>query len=92
MDKLILAVILITIIIIGAVAAMLFVAVDVTTADYQISTENYESGTFIVGKRFTRPDTYELCYREQFENGLGVERWVTVSREEYLAWETENDK
>ena len=44
----------------------------------------YDAGTEIIDRRYTRPDTYELCYREQFENGLGVERWVTVSREEYI--------
>ena len=60
--------------------AMVFVVIDVATA-------NYETGVTIVGRRFTRPDTYELCYREQFDNGLAVERWVVVDKEKYLAWE-----
>ena len=51
----------------------------------------YDSGTEIIDRRYTRPDTYELCYREQFENGIGVERWVVVSKEEYLAWEAEKN-
>ena len=61
---------------------MAFITIDVATA-------NYETGVTIVGKRFTRPDTYELCYREQFENGLVIERWIVVDKEKYLAWEAE---
>ena len=74
------------------IAFMICSIVDTIIADYRISTESYESGTFIVGKRFTRPDTYELCYREQFENGLGVERWVVVNREEYINTEINRSK
>ena len=44
----------------------------------------YDAGTEIIDRRFTRPDTYELLYKTTFENGLSVEQWVSVTREEYV--------
>ena len=44
----------------------------------------YNAGTEIIDRRFTRPDTYELLYKTTFENGLSVEQWVSVTREDYI--------
>ena len=29
------------------------------------------------------PDTYEICYRTTFSNGIIIDCWKTVDREEY---------
>lgn len=52
--------------------------------DYNREDICYEVGTDVVGWRFTRPDNYELLYRTTFENGLSVDRWISVTREVYF--------
>lgn len=37
----------------------------------------------VVDSHYIPPNTYELCYRTTFSNGLIVDCWTTVSREEY---------
>lgn len=39
--------------------------------------------TEVVDRRYTPPDDYELLYRTYLSNGLIVEHWQEVSREEY---------
>lgn len=41
------------------------------------------SFTEIVDAAYTPPNTYEIHYRTTFSNGLTVDRWKEVSREEY---------
>ena len=43
----------------------------------------YKAGTDIIDKRYTPPNTYEVLYRTTFANGLSVDTWREVSREEY---------
>ena len=42
-----------------------------------------EAGVEIIDKRFTEPDCYEILRRTKFENGLTIDQWHEVSREEY---------
>lgn len=37
----------------------------------------------VVDSRYDPPNTYELCYRTTFSNGLTIDCWKMVSREEY---------
>lgn len=41
------------------------------------------SFTEIIDASYSPPNTYEICYRTTFSNGLTVDRWKEVSREEY---------
>ena len=41
------------------------------------------SFTEVVDASYTPPNTYEIRYRTTFSNGLTVDRWKEVSREEY---------
>lgn len=45
-------------------------------------TVNY-SITEIAGKSYTTPDRYEVLYRTVYSNGMTVEHWEQVSKEEY---------
>ena len=37
----------------------------------------------VVDSHYIPPNTYELCYRTTFSNGLIIDCWKEVSREEY---------
>lgn len=37
----------------------------------------------IVDSHYIPPNTYEICYRTTFSNGLIIDCWKKVSREEY---------
>ena len=37
----------------------------------------------VVDSHYKPPNTYELCYRTTFSNGLIIDCWKEVSREEY---------
>ena len=37
----------------------------------------------VIDSHYTPPDTYEICYRTTFSNGLIIDCWKTVEREEY---------
>lgn len=37
----------------------------------------------VVDSHYIPPNTYELCYRTTFSNGLIIDCWKKVSREEY---------
>ena len=37
----------------------------------------------VIDSHYTPPDTYELCYRTTFSNGIIIDCWKDVSREEY---------
>lgn len=39
--------------------------------------------TEVVDTCYTPPDTYEVLYRTTFSNGLAVESWTLVTKEEY---------
>lgn len=41
------------------------------------------SFTEIIDASYSPPNTYEICYRTTFSNGLTVDRWKEVSREKY---------
>lgn len=41
------------------------------------------SFTEVVDASYTPPNTYEICYRTTFSNGLTAEHWEQVSKEEY---------
>ena len=45
-------------------------------------TVNY-SITEITEKSYTTPDRYEVLYRTVYSNGMTVEHWEQVSKEEY---------
>ena len=85
---LILAVIALIASVIGAV----YVTADVTgsadereaIAETVSETITWTVGTAVINRRFTRPDNYELLYRTTYENGLSIDRWVAVTREEYF--------
>lgn len=57
----------------------------VDTVSWSLNEEYaWEYGTVVIDRRFTRPDNYELLYRTTYENGLSVDRWIAVTREEYF--------
>jgi len=37
----------------------------------------------VVDSHYIPPNTYEICYRTTFSNGLIIDCWKEVSREEY---------
>lgn len=37
----------------------------------------------VIDSHYTPPDTYEICYRTTFANGIIIDCWKTVDREEY---------
>ena len=37
----------------------------------------------VVDSHYIPPNTYEICYRTTFSNGLIIDCWKDVSREEY---------
>lgn len=37
----------------------------------------------VIDSHYTPPDTYEICYRTTFSNGIIIDCWKTVDREEY---------
>ena len=37
----------------------------------------------VVDSHYILPNTYEICYRTTFSNGLIIDCWKEVSREEY---------
>ena len=37
----------------------------------------------VVDNHYIPPNTYEICYRTTFSNGLIIDCWKKVSREEY---------
>lgn len=37
----------------------------------------------VIDTCYTPPDTYEICYRTTFSNGLIIDRWTMVTKEEY---------
>lgn len=37
----------------------------------------------VVDSHYIPPNTYELCYRTTFSNGIIIDCWKTVEREEY---------
>ena len=43
----------------------------------------HEAGVEIIDKRFTEPDCYEILRRTKFENGLTIDQWHEVSKDEY---------
>lgn len=57
----------------------------VDTVSWSVDEEYaWEYSTVVIDRRFTRPDNYELLYRTTYENGLSVDRWIAVTREEYF--------
>ena len=37
----------------------------------------------VIDSHYIPPNTYEICYRTTFSNGLIIDCWKEVSREEY---------
>ena len=37
----------------------------------------------VIDSHYTPPDTYEICYRTTFANGIIIDCWKTVDKEEY---------
>ena len=50
-----------------------------------------EAGVEIIDKRFTEPDCYEILRRTKFENGLTIDQWHEVSKDEYEQTEVINE-
>lgn len=50
-----------------------------------------EAGVEIIDKRFTEPDCYEILRRTKFENGLTIDQWHEVSKDEYERTEVINE-
>lgn len=64
-------------------AILLISAVCLTVIGYHMNELIvYEASSEVSG--WERDGEYVLCYREQFESGLGVERFTVVSEDEYL--------
>ena len=38
----------------------------------------------VIDSHYIPPNTYEICYRTTFSNGLIIDCWKEVSREEYV--------
>lgn len=70
---------LVLIILIGTLSAC--------TAEPEPEPEPTEPVTYtiveVIDSHYTPPDTYEICYRTTFANGLIIDCWKTVDREEY---------
>lgn len=83
-----LMVFLIILVMIATLAAMIYMIVD-ANGGAEIVDIYYETGVKAIDSRFTIPDTYELLYRTSYSSGQSVDRWLTVSKEDYLSWEAE---
>ena len=76
--------IIIVILFIAALTALIVLSIPKTEPDKPIDTEYYyKAGSDFIDKRYTPPNTYEGLCRKTFENGLSVDRWVEITKEDY---------
>lgn len=62
---------------------LIFAVIVLSSCAVQDKPEVRYSFTEVVDASYTPPNTYEICYRTTFSNGLTVDRCTQVSREEY---------
>ena len=69
---------------VASVIGAVYVTEDVIGSAHESETVTWTVGRTVIDRRFTRPDNYELLVRTTYENGLSVDRWIAVTREEYF--------
>lgn len=62
---------------------LIFAVIVLSSCAVQDKPEMRYSFTEVVDASYTPPNTYEICYRTTFSNGLTAEHWEQVSKEEY---------
>ena len=63
---------------------LIFAVIVLSSCAVQDKPEVRYSFTEVVDASYTPPNTYEICYRTTFSNGLTVDRCTQVSQEEYV--------
>ena len=77
-------IVLAALVLIACVIGAIYITEDVINSMHESETITWTVGKTVINRRFTRPDNYELLVRTTYENGLSVDRWVAVTREEYF--------
>lgn len=62
---------------------LIFAVIVLSSCTVQDKPEVRYSFTEVVDSHYTPPNTYEICYRTTFSNGLTAEHREQVSKEEY---------
>lgn len=73
---------------ISLILAMIILLSTLTACAAEPEPEPNEPVTYtiveVVDSHYIPPNTYEICYRTTFSNGLIIDCWKEVSREEYV--------